>query len=290
MKSVRFLLLSMTIAALSCCTTVKETPKDQNETKETMTTTEQKPTVVITTTQDESVVALKETLPKETTISLQKMAMSNDYHMVYVQGGTYTMGDENVGKSRVTVKGFYIGETEVTQALWKEIMGNNPSYYKGDDLPVESVSWNECQEFIQKLNAKTGKNFRLPTEAEWEFAARGGILSKGYKYAGSDTVDDVSWYFDNSGSKARSEGTKTHPVKTKQANELGLYDMSGNVWEWCSDLCQERHAQQVAGNGSRILKGGSWYRNSPSSGVSFYYYMNPSTKNITVGLRLVMER
>lgn len=290
MSKVKFLLLSMVVIALSCCTTVKETPKEPEKPQENVTANEHKPSVVAAPVKEEGVVAIKETLPSETTLSLQKMNISNDYRMVYVQGGTYTMGNDEIGKNRVTVKGFYIGETEVTQALWKEIMGNNPSYYKGDNLPVENVSWNECQEFIKKLNAKTGKKFRLPTESEWEFAARGGIQTKGYKYAGSNTVDDVSWYFDNSGSKERSEGSKTHPVKSKQANELGLYDMSGNVWEFCSDLYQERVANQVVKNGSYIVKGGSWYRNAPSSDVSFHYYLNPDVKNITVGLRLVMER
>ena len=212
--------------------------------------------------------------------------------MVYVQGGVYTMGNEEIGKKRVTVKGFYMGETEVTQALWKEVMGSNPSHFKGDDFPVESISWDDCQEFIQKLNAKTGKKFRLPTEAEWEFAARGGLKSHGYEYAGSNTIDDVAWYFDNSCSMTQTEGSKTHPVKSKQTNELGLYDMSGNVWEWCSDLYQykERQSNQDAGKDSRVVKGGSWYRNAPSSSVSYHYNFNPDSRNLTVGFRLVMER
>lgn len=123
---------------------------------------------------------------------------------------------------------FYIGKTEVTQALWKAVMGSNPSYFKGDNLPVECVSWNDCQVFIRKLNSLTGQNFRLPTEAEWEFACRGGNNSRGYKYSGSNYIDDVAWYDGNS-------GNKTHPVATKSPNELGIYDMSGNVWELCSD-------------------------------------------------------
>ena len=124
--------------------------------------------------------------------------------------------------------GYYIGQTEVTQALWEAVMENNPSHFKGLRKPVESVSWNDCQEFISKLNSLTGKRFRLPTEAEWEFAARGGNNSRGYKYGGGSNLDDVAWYKENSGSR-------THDVGTKLANELGLYDMNGNVLEWCSD-------------------------------------------------------
>ena len=152
-----------------------------------------------------------------------------------VEGGTFQMGsndsdayDDEKPVHSVTVNSFYMGETEVTQALWKAVMGSNPSCQKGDNLSVEQVSWNDCQEFIRKLNQKTGKNFRLPTEAEWEFAARGGNKNNGYKYAGSNSIGCVAWYWDNNGSNP-------HAVKGKSPNELGLYDMSGNIWEWCSD-------------------------------------------------------
>lgn len=158
------------------------------------------------------------------------------YNMVWVDGGTFRMGatseqgsdadsdadsDEKPVHS-VTLSSYYIGKTEVTQALWKAVMGSNPSYFEGDDLPVEQVSWDDCQEFIRKLNSLTGQNFRLPTEAEWEFACRGGNNSRGYKYSGSNYIDNVAWNWDNS-------GKKTHPVATKSPNELGIYDMSGNV-------------------------------------------------------------
>jgi len=159
-------------------------------------------------------------------------AILSEWGMVFVEGGTFMMGATSEQESdafdwekpahRVTLSDFYIGKYEVTQAQWKAVMGSNPSYFKGDNLPVERVSWGDCQEFIRKLNERTGLTFRLPTEAEWDYAARGGNRSRGYKYSGSDDPDEVAWYWDNS-------GIKTHPVGQKRANELGLYDMSGNV-------------------------------------------------------------
>ena len=187
--------------------------------------------------------------------------------MIAVEGGTFKMGatSEQGGDAEsdespvhnVTLSDYYIGETEVTQELWQAVMGTNPSYSKGNKKPVEQVSWNDCQKFIKKLNQLIGKNFRLPTEAEWEYAARCGDKSKGYKYSGSNTIDTVAWYTSNSGSK-------THDVKTKQANELGIYDMSGNVYEWCQDWygsysngAQTNPTGSSSGS-SRVLRGGSW--------------------------------
>lgn len=188
------------------------------------------------------------------------------YNMVWVEGGTFRMGatseqgseisDEKPVHS-VTLSGYYIGKTEVTQALWQAVMGSNPSYFEGDDLPVEQVSWDDCQEFIRKLNSLTGQNFRLPTEAEWEFACRGGNNSRGYKYSGSNYIDNVAWYDGNS-------GDKTHPVATKSPNELGIYDMSGNVWEWCADRYgdyssgRQTNPKGPYDGSNRVFRGGSW--------------------------------
>ena len=185
------------------------------------------------------------------------------YSMVFVAGGTFQMGsndgyyDEKPVHS-VTLSDYYIGQTEVTQELWQAVMSSNPSYYKGAKNPVNYVSWNDCQEFISKLNRLTGGRFRLPTEAEWEYAARGGNKSRGYKYSGSDYLGSVAWYGDNSGSKV-------HPIGSKSANELGLYDMSGNVFEWCSDRygdypsSPQTNPTGASSDLGRVLRGASYY-------------------------------
>ena len=219
------------------------------------------------------------------------------FKMVAVEGGTFTMGatseqgsdaysDESPTHS-VTLSDFAIGETEVTQELWKAVMGSNPSIFSGTNLPVETVSWYDCQTFISKLNNLTGKNFRLPTEAEWEYAARGGNKSKGHKYAGSNTLGDVAWYYGNSSSK-------THPVKQKQANELGLYDMSGNVWEWCQDWYGSYSSSaQTNPTGStsgsyRVLRGGSWISDARDCRVSSRGNTTPTNTYNFLGLRLAL--
>ena len=221
------------------------------------------------------------------------------FNMIPVEGGTFTMGatpeqqdpeDDEKPTHQVTLSSYYIVETEVTQALWTAVMGNNPSHLKGDNNPVEEVSWDDCQEFILKLNSLTGKKFRLPTEAEWEYAARGGNKSKGYQYSGSNTIDDVAWYYNNSGSK-------THPVKTKQPNELGIYDMSGNVWEWCQEwysstyysVSDTTNPQGPSSGSFRVFRGGSWYFNARYCRSAGRSNNAPAYRNYGLGLRLVLS-
>ena len=177
--------------------------------------------------------------------------------------------------------------TEVTQALWQAVMGSNPSHFKFPDRPVEEISWNDCKTFIEKLNQLTDKHFRLPTEAEWEYAARGGGNSHGYKFSGSDNVDDVAWYTDNCGGE-------THAVKTKAANELGLYDMTGNVLEWCSDWMAAYTADTVsnpqgpAAGFKRVLRGGSLYNDARRLRVTRRSEYNPTFTDYSVGFRLAL--
>ena len=224
------------------------------------------------------------------------------FKMVGVEGGTFTMGatseqgsnadDDEKPAHHVTVSSFAIGQTEVTQELWQAVMGNNPSYFKGAKRPVESVSWNDCQAFITKLNQLTGKKFRLPTEAEWEYAARGGKNSKGYKYAGSNTIDDVAWY-ENNADYVSDRGTR--PIAQKQPNELGLYDMSGNVWEWCQDWygssyysnSPQTNPTGPSSGSYRVDRGGSWDSNARGCRVSYRYY-SPGYWCNSIGLRLAL--
>ena len=219
-------------------------------------------------------------------------------NMVHVAGGTFTMGATSEQGSddayevekpthQVTLSSFSISRYEVTQEEWHAIMGYNPSYFKGDRRPVENVSWNDCQEFIRKLNEMTGKRFRLPTEAEREFAARGGNNSRGYKYAGSNNIDSVAWYTSNSGSE-------THPVGQKQPNELGLYDMAGNVFEWCSDWygsyssSSQTNPTGASSSSFRVYRGGSWGRAAWSSRVSCRSFSSPDYRFNGLGLRLAL--
>ena len=234
------------------------------------------------------------------------------FKMVAVEGGTFTMGataeqgsdaytDEEPAH-QVTLSSYCIGETEVTQALWQAVMGSNPSYFAPSSVyaenlqrPVEYVSWNDCQTFITRLNELTGKNFRLPTEAEWEYAARGGNRSMGYKYAGSNDINTVAWYYDNCyalGSSSPDYGT--HSVATKAPNELGLYDMSGNVWEWCQDWYGSYSSDaQTDPTGPalgyyRVYRGGSWYYTARNCRVSVRYFIIPSFTDNSLGLRLAL--
>ena len=233
--------------------------------------------------------------------------------MIFVQGGTFQMGS-NSGDSdekpvhTVTVNDFYISKYEVTQKEWKEVMGSNPSYFKGDNLPVEQVSWYDAVEFCNKKSRKEGltpcysgsgksitcnfnaNGYRLPTEAEWEYAARGGNKSKGYKYSGSNTIGDVAWYSSNS-------GNKTHQVGTKQANELGISDMSGNVWEWCWDWYDNDYYSSSPRNdptgpssGSyRVLRGGGWRNGGLSCRVANRISTYPGNGCNYSGFRIVRD-
>ena len=221
------------------------------------------------------------------------------FNMIRVHGGTFDRGatseqgsdayDDEKPVHKVTLSTYYIGETEVTQELWKAVMGSNPSYFSSGSLkrPVENVSWNECQEFIRKLNALTGKTFRLPTEAEWEFAARGGTKSRGYKYSGGNDIGSVAWY---DGNAVRS----THDVKTKQPNELGIYDMSGNVWEWCQDWYgkysagSQSNPKGPSSGSNRVIGGGSWYLNPRDCRASLRSSYNPDYRYLSIGLRLFL--
>lgn len=223
--------------------------------------------------------------------------------MRYVEGGTFKMGatkeqeEEALDNEKpiryVTVGPFYISETEVTQSLWKSIMGSEPTanggwssqYGRGDDYPAYMLSWNDCQQFIEKMNSLTQKQFRLPTEAEWEFAARGGNSSKHFKYAGDSIVDRVAWYKENSLGKS-------HPVKNANPNELDLYDMSGNVWEWCMD--EYSYGDYKDYDCFRVLRGGSWKHNGNGCRVSARstdLFDNPKNEfGLCYGFRLVLPK
>ena len=218
------------------------------------------------------------------------------FTMIAVQGGTFTMGataeqgsdaySDEKPTHKVTLSDYMIGETEVTQELWKAVMGTNPSYLSGTQNPVEQVSWEDCQNFIAELNAMTGKKFRLPTEAEWEYAARGGNRSNGFKYSGSGSIDKVAWY--------EGKISKTRPVKQKQANELGIYDMSGNVYEWCQDWygsyssSAQTNPTGPSSGSNRVNRGGSWSSSARSCRVSDRYYDLPAYSFSNLGLRLAL--
>ena len=234
-------------------------------------------------------------------------------NMVQVEGGSFQMGGTSEQGSdvysdekpvhEVTLSDYYIGRYEVRQSEWEVVMGNNPSYFKGADLPVERVSWSDCHEFIRRLNALTGLNFKLPTEAQWEYAARGGRLSKGYKYSGSNNLGEVGWYWENSGDrvltgewkikKVDRNHCRTHRVGEKQPNELGLYDMSGNVEEWCEDWygnyssVSQRDPSGATSGSRRVYRGGGWGTVARRCRVSNRFNDVPVRRNFYLGFRLV---
>lgn len=243
--------------------------------------------------------------------SSEQMFMVNgvSFTMKRVEGGAFLMGAQSTDPNEqnydseasnnespvhsVTLTTFYMGETEVTQELWQAVVGNNPSFFSGMTHPVEQVCWNDIvNNFIPTLNALTGYNFRLPTEAEWEYAARGGNQGHGYKYAGSNNISDVAWFSGNSGSNGNAQ---THIVKTKMPNELGLYDMSGNVEEWCLDWMEEYNSgsqtnPQGPSNGtSRVYRGGCSYSPAWNCRVSCRAGSAPSHNWAFRGFRLVLS-
>lgn len=251
----------------------------------------------------------------DTPVSTLTVTVSGEcVEMVLVEGGTFMMGgtaeqgddcEENEKPPHEErVDSFYIGKYEVTQRLWKAVWGDelNHSYNQGcDDCPVEHVSWKDAQAFVAKLSILTKKKFRLPTDVEWEYAARGGNRSKGYKYSGSHDADRVAWYVENYQKDPHGTAGTTHPVGMKQPNELGLYDMSGNVWEWCDNLYLQEYSQ----NGKtvhpgwpfegthlyfrRMLRGGSWGGTAKGCRVSYIDYEVEGYRDEYGGFRLALD-
>jgi len=234
---------------------------------------------------------------ESTTSDIQTIQVNGvSFKMIKVEGGTFTMGatfeqgtdvgDDEKPSHSVTLSSYYIGETEVTQELWQAVMGSNPSSYKGTKHPVENVSWNDCQTFITQLNSLTGRTFRLPTEAEWEYAARGGNKSKGYMYAGNNLIENVAWFYKN------SDGPQI--VNGKVANELGLYDMSGNVEEWCQDWygsysgSSQTNPIGPSSGSYRVLRGGCWAYPAWYCRVSHRDYGALYGHSDSLGLRLAL--
>ena len=258
------------------------------------------PCLIATTPSDDAESQGQQTQPANFTVRVGNVS----FKMIWVEGGRFDMGSPaGVGESdeqprhRVTLDGYWIAETEVTQALWYEVVGTEKGwtqgYGYGTNYPAYYVSYDEAKDFCNKLNELTDNKygFRLPTEAEWEYAARGGNKSHGYTYSGSNTLDNVAWYSGNSNSK-------THVVKTKATNELGIYDMSGNVWEWCSDWYGSKYYSE-SGNlhnpkgpstgGARVLRGGSWSSDAENCRVANRSNNNPDFSYFSIGFRLAVS-
>ncbi|MEM6632806.1 MAG: formylglycine-generating enzyme family protein [Bacteroidota bacterium] len=222
------------------------------------------------------------------------------FDMIWVQGGSFLMGNREEDANSyelpvhdVQVPDFFIGKYPVTQALYRSIMGENPSEFKGSDHPVEQVSWNDAHTFMEKLNQQTGKTYRLLTEAEWEYAARGGVYSEDYLYSGSDNLKEVGWFDKN------NDPNGTKPVGQKLPNELGIYDMSGNVYEWCEDDYHDNYQgapedssawiDQPSRGEARVLHGGGWLGVARYCRVSHRNGGEPGLRDLNVGFRLALS-
>ena len=240
--------------------------------------------------EENNVVDVVATMAEHKDETYVETAKGLNLKMIYVEGGTFAMGS-NSGESderpvhNVTLDSYYIGETEITQAQWRAVMGSNPSGNKGDNRPVERVSWHDAQEFCKRLSELTGKRYVLPTEAQWEYAARGGNQSKGYTYSGSNNIDEVAKYGSSGGHSN---------VKSKKPNELGIYDMSGNVYEWCSDWRSSSYSSSSQTNpqgpnsgSNRVLRGGDWSDNASKCRVAYRFSSSPSTAIYYYGFRVV---
>lgn len=317
MKSIVIMLMSCLVAVTVSAQGIIRRPA---ATKPKPTATKPKPTVRKPQSRGSSAVRPKPAHPKkadpinslaEPLRSHLKKLMAD---MVLVEGGTYMMGDPNGDwdnkdcnevPHKVTLSSFYICKYEVTEALWTAVMGSNPSKYpSGGNYPVVHVNWYDCQDFVEKLSELTGRHFRLPTEAEWEYAARGGQRSRGYRYSGSYNLDEIGWHLGNAKSDSwRTLGEKKE-VGTKKPNELGLYDMTGNVNEWCQDKHNNdyyRHSPTTNPQGpdrssfkdNRCIRGGSVWDDDKHDELKVYHRpcggQPPESKHACDGLRLAMS-
>lgn len=261
----------------------------------------------------------------QTDNSLIFMANGVSFRMLHVEGGIFSMGmmaeqrqSLSISKTtgNLTLSSFYMGSTEVGQALWQAVMGSNPSHFQGNNRPVEMVSWNDCQEFVTKLNEMCkeqldGKRFCLPTEIEWEYAARGGGNSRGYKYSGGNNIDDVAWYVKSVEGEfvevvpwyfenplyiyKKNLSYETHEMATKSPNELGFYDMTGNVEEWCFDKFGNLGNDSLAASfdttsvSACVIRGGGWDDDAESCNVLYRTSGNPSMCRCNLGFRLLLR-
>ncbi len=241
----------------------------------------------------------EETVSRDTIITVNGVSFT----MKFVENGLFEMGAQNADPSQpnydseawdregpvhlVTLSDYYIGETEVTQELWQAVMGSNPSHFVGALKPVEQVSWYDCKGFINKLNQMTGMKFRFPTEAEWEFAAKGGNESLGYRFSGSEDINDVAWY--------SADGKQTREVKNKLPNELGIYDMCGNVMEWCGDLFSDyTSTPQINPTGAvsgtdYIVRGGCCLSTATYCRMTVRNFFNYAGVSYGIGFRLALQ-